>query len=112
MAKTGGLKPGRDPDANRGDGFAPGGRERTGPRVRKTRRAPRFGDQKGAVIIITALSLMVMLGLTGLAVDLGYLYVVKCELQRAANARAMAGARSIFPFPLEASLCPSIPCAA
>ena len=113
MAKTGGLKPGRDPDTNRGDGFAPGGRARTGPRVRKTRRAPRYGDQKGAVIIITALSLMVMLGLTGLAVDLGYLYVVKCELQRAADAGAMAGARSIFPFPLDSATLPLNPlCAA
>ncbi len=66
-------------------------------------RKPLSGSaQDGAVAVMTALGLMVILGLAGLAVDLGYLYVVKCELQRAADAGAMAGARALF-FPERAA---------
>jgi Flp pilus assembly protein TadG len=70
-------------------------------------------DQKGAVIVVTAFSLLAILGFAGLAVDLGYLYVVKCELQRAADAGAMAGARAVYPFPLDSATFPLNPlCAA
>lgn len=37
-----------------------------------------------------------LLGMAGLALDLGYMYIVKTELQRAADAGAMAGARALF----------------
>jgi Flp pilus assembly protein TadG len=54
------------------------------------------GDQHG-VAVITALGLLMLLGAVALAVDLGYLYVVKTELQRAAEAGAIAGVRALFP---------------
>jgi Flp pilus assembly protein TadG len=57
-------------------------------------------DQSG-VAVITALGILLLLGMVGLAVDLGYLYVVKTELQRAAEAGAMGGVRALFPDQLE-----------
>ena len=75
----------------------------------KKRRVLFSSDQKGAVIVVTAFSLLAILGLAGLAVDLGYLYVVKCELQRAADAGAMAGARAVYPFPLDRATFPVNP---
>lgn len=64
------------------------------------RRARRlFPDQSGSVIVITAVSMLMIMGFACLAVDLGHLYMVKSELQRAADATALAGARGLFPFP-------------
>jgi Flp pilus assembly protein TadG len=62
--------------------------------IMKIKQALR--DQKGAVVVITAICLVVMVAMVGLAVDVGNLYVVKSELQRAADAGALAGARAIF----------------
>lgn len=56
-----------------------------------TARAP----QRGAVAIVTALSLVVLVGFTGLALDLGRLYVNKTELQNAADACALAAANEL-----------------
>jgi hypothetical protein len=103
MAKTGKMMA----------GGGPGGphtlKGRGGHRLRVENRQRRPLDQKGAVIVVAALSLMMVLGIAGLAVDLGYLYVVKCELQRSADAGAMAGAQSIFPFPLTSATLPLNP---
>jgi hypothetical protein len=99
---------------------APGGRRPRGPQARQGRagkpsragnhrRRPRLRDQKGAIIVVAALCLMMILGIAGLAVDLGYLYVVRCELQRAADAGAMAGAQSIYPYPLSSATLPLQP---
>jgi Flp pilus assembly protein TadG len=52
--------------------------------------------QKGAVTVLVALLLPVLLGLGALAVDLAYLHVVRNELQNDADAAAMAGARKLF----------------
>jgi Flp pilus assembly protein TadG len=59
-----------------------------------------LGDQRG-VAVITALGLLMLLGAVALALDLGHLYVVKTELQRAAEAGAIAGARALFPDQLD-----------
>ena len=48
--------------------------------------------QNGAVAIIVALSLPVLIGMAGLALDLGKLYVTKTELQNASDACALAAA--------------------
>ena len=53
---------------------------------------PLCRRQRGAVALATALSLVVLLGLLGIVVDLGRLYVVKTELQNAADACALAAA--------------------
>ena len=50
----------------------------------------------GAVAIIMALCLVMFIGFTALAIDIGHLYVVKNELQNAADAGALAGARVLY----------------
>ncbi len=52
-------------------------------------------DQSGSVGLIFAMSLIVILGLAALVIDLGHAYVVKRELQNAAEAGALAGARAL-----------------
>lgn len=51
--------------------------------------------QTGAVAIMTAFALIVLIAFIGLVVDLGYLYTRKTELQNAADAAALAGAREL-----------------
>lgn len=51
--------------------------------------------QHGAVAIIVALSLVVLIGMLGLVLDLGHLYVTKTELQNAADAAALSGAKEL-----------------
>ncbi|MGH8788556.1 MAG: pilus assembly protein TadG-related protein [Cupriavidus necator] len=60
-------------------------------RPRLTRRA----RQRGAVAIIVGLSLAVLIGFVGLALDLGKLYVTKSELQNSVDACALAAARDV-----------------
>jgi len=60
-------------------------------RSKLTRRA----RQRGAVAIIVGLSLAVLIGFVGLALDLGKLYVTKSELQNSADACALAAARDV-----------------
>ena len=51
--------------------------------------------QKGSVSIIIALSMTVLVGFVGIALDLGKLYVVKSELQNSADACALAAAQAL-----------------
>src|SRR5512139_2980219 len=51
--------------------------------------------QSGAVAIMTAFALVLLIAMIGLVVDLGYLYTRKTELQNAADAAALAGAREL-----------------
>lgn len=53
-------------------------------------------QQQGAVSVLVALTLPVLLGAGALAVDLAYLHVVRNELQNDADAAALAGARKLF----------------
>ena len=55
----------------------------------------RLRFQRGGVVIWFALLLPVLLGFAALAVDLTRLHMVKVELQNAADAAAMGGARSL-----------------
>ena len=55
----------------------------------------RLHHQRGVVAIWFALLLPVLLGFAALAVDLARLHLVKVELQNAADAAAMGGARSL-----------------
>ena len=54
----------------------------------------KTGD-RGQVLVVVALVFVVLLGFAALAVDVGYMYTVRHELQRCADAGALAGA-SIF----------------
>ena len=49
--------------------------------------------QRGVVLIILALTLAVLIGFVGLALDLGKLYVARSERQNSADACALAAAR-------------------
>lgn len=53
-------------------------------------------SQKGAVSVLVALALPVLVGAGALAVDLAYLHVVRNELQNDADAAALAGARKLY----------------
>lgn len=51
--------------------------------------------QHGAIAIIVGLSIAVLVGMIGLALDLGRMFVIKSELQNAADACALAAAREL-----------------
>ncbi len=48
-------------------------------------------DERGVVAVIAALMLTALVGMAALVVDLGWLYVVRSELQNGADAGALAG---------------------
>jgi hypothetical protein len=52
--------------------------------------------QRGALVVLVTASIMVLLGAIALAVDVGYLYVVRNQLQNAVDAAAMAGAQGLL----------------
>jgi Flp pilus assembly protein TadG len=59
-------------------------------------KAPRqnfFSDQSGAMAVMAAILLIVLLAASALAVDYGYMAWVQSELEKAAEAGALAGAR-------------------
>ncbi|MFA6810696.1 MAG: TadG family pilus assembly protein [Desulfoplanes sp.] len=56
----------------------------------------RMEKEKGAVVILVSLSLLVLLGVVALAIDTGHLMVIRNELQNAADAAALAGANNLY----------------
>ena len=70
----------------------------------KTCAAARFDknsqvkQRQGSVAILTAMLLVIIFGCVAFAVDLGYLFIVRTELQRSADAAALAGAGSLYDF--------------
>ncbi|MCH7769382.1 MAG: Tad domain-containing protein [Nitrospinae bacterium] len=50
-----------------------------------------LGDERGAVGVVVAVFLAVLIGFAALVIDLGVLFVVRGELQNAADAGALAG---------------------
>jgi len=53
-------------------------------------------DERGVTIVLVAILMFVFLGIAALVVDLSHLYVVYNELQNAADAGALAGARFLY----------------
>ena len=51
--------------------------------------------QRGAVAVVVGLSIFVLVGMIGLALDMGQMFVNKTELQNAADACALAAAREL-----------------
>ncbi|MGE5321023.1 MAG: pilus assembly protein TadG-related protein, partial [Hyphomicrobiaceae bacterium] len=51
--------------------------------------------QRGAVAVVVGLAILVLLGMIGLALDMGQMFVNKTELQNAADACALAAAREL-----------------
>ena len=52
-------------------------------------------SDKGQVLVLVALAIFVLLGLAALGIDVGYMYTVRHELQRSADAGALAGASAM-----------------
>jgi hypothetical protein len=52
----------------------------------------RTSRRSGNILVLTAFMMMGMMAVLAFAIDLGYLYVAKAELQRTADAAAMAAA--------------------
>jgi hypothetical protein len=63
------------------------------------RRSGRGISQRGAVAVLVALMLAVLIGAAGIVLDLGRLFVVKTELQNAVDACALAAARELIARP-------------
>lgn len=53
--------------------------------------------ERGQVLVVVALAFVALLGFAALAVDVGYMYTVRHELQRCADAGALAGASGFIP---------------
>jgi len=53
-------------------------------------------DQRGATVIMVALLVLVFVGFAAVAIDIGHLFIVRNELQNAADAGALAGARFLY----------------
>ncbi len=64
----------------------------------KIKKFSFIASDSGAVAALSALMLTVFLGFTALVFDIGRLALVKGELQRAADAGALAGARAFVPY--------------
>lgn len=60
---------------------------------RQSQQLPK--RQRGAVAVVVGLSIFVLIGMIGLALDLGQMFVNKTELQNAADACALAAAREL-----------------
>ncbi|NUN23562.1 MAG: hypothetical protein HUU09_08845 [Candidatus Jettenia caeni] len=56
----------------------------------------RLKNERGATIIIVALLMVTFIGFAAFAIDIGHLCVVQNELQNAADAGALAGARFLY----------------
>jgi Flp pilus assembly protein TadG len=65
--------------------------------VKQRRTLSRRCQQRGAVVLVFALSLLVLIGFAGLAIDLGRFFVIKSELQNAVDACALAAATQLSP---------------
>ncbi len=57
--------------------------------------APILHRQRGAIAIMVAISMVVLLGVVGLAIDGGLAYLVKARLNAAVDSAALAGARAV-----------------
>ncbi|GAW92837.1 Tad domain-containing protein [Calderihabitans maritimus] len=54
-----------------------------------------IGEEKGSVIVLTALSMVMLLGFTALVTDIGLAYLASQKLSRSIDAAALAGAQEL-----------------
>ena len=64
--------------------------------MKKYRLFTYLTNQQGASAVIVAICLIILVGFVALAIDVSHLYVARNELQNAADAGALAGARNLF----------------
>jgi Flp pilus assembly protein TadG len=60
-----------------------------------SRLSRRRGDDRGAVLVIVALLLPLIMGTAALVIDVGFWYLTQAQLQAAADAAALAGAQQL-----------------
>ncbi len=65
----------------------------------------RTGNEKGAVLVLVAVSLLALLAVAALVIDLGDFRAHRRQLQTAADAAALAGAMQLPPFASGANTC-------
>lgn len=65
-------------------------------RLWRLARTKRLGRERGATLVIVAISLTALFGFLALAIDLGMLFVAHSDAQRAADAAALAGASAFL----------------
>ena len=53
---------------------------------------PLLPDRRGAIAVFTAIVLSILLGMAGLAIDAGHIYMQRATLQQVSDAAAIAGA--------------------
>lgn len=63
--------------------------------ARKIGQRRPLRNEQGSVLVYVAVGLVVFILIAGLAIDLGYMFVTKAELQNAADAGALAGAQKM-----------------
>jgi Flp pilus assembly protein TadG len=68
---------------------------RSSSRAQRNFRRRLGADDRGAIVVFMAISLFVMFGAAGLAIDLGRGYIGQVRLARAVDASALAAARSL-----------------
>lgn len=56
----------------------------------------RMKNQQGVISVVVALLMIVLLGAAAFAIDIGHLYLVRSELQNAADAGCLAAARFLY----------------
>ncbi|MDR7151495.1 Flp pilus assembly protein TadG [Hydrogenophaga palleronii] len=66
-------------------------------KLNRNRRAATARHQRGAVAIMLGLTLAVLIGFAGLALDLGRFFIIKTELQNAMDACALAASSQLRP---------------
>lgn len=64
----------------------------------RPRRAPQKSRRAGVTVVLVALMLTSLIGIIALAVDMGVYYLRKNEMQKAADAAALAGAYQLAHF--------------
>jgi Flp pilus assembly protein TadG len=63
------------------------------PRLRSGRR--EIERRRGAIIVLTAILLVLMMGMLAFSIDVGYMYTLESQLQRSVDAAALAGAGAL-----------------
>lgn len=64
--------------------------------MRRSIQRKRSTQRRGAVLLLVAVSLVVLIGFAALSIDVGQMYRARTELQRAADAAALAGASAYY----------------
>jgi len=65
-------------------------------KIIKNNRICKRTDQRGVTVVIVAILIILFIGIAALAIDVSNLYAVRNELQNAADAGALAGARVLY----------------